>query len=41
MRVPRNLVFAEVISYNKANLEHVEQNESRQQGRTEQNEEES
>ncbi len=28
-----DLAFAEVISYNKANLERVEQNESRQQNR--------
>lgn len=32
-RVCHDLVFAEVISYNKANLERVEQNESRQQNR--------
>ena len=39
-RVYHNLVFAEVISYNKVNLERVEQNESRQQGRTKRSEEE-
>ncbi len=30
-RACHDLAFAEVISYNKANLERVEQNESRQQ----------
>ena len=32
-RVCHDLAFAEVISYNKDNLERVEQNESRQQNR--------
>lgn len=32
-RVCHYLAFAEVISYNKVNLERVEQNESRQQNR--------
>jgi len=32
-RVCHKLVFAEVISYNKSNLEHMEQNESRKQNR--------
>ena len=39
-RMCHDLVFAEVISYNKVNLERVEQNESRQQGRTKRSEEE-
>ncbi len=45
-RACHDLAFAEVISYNKANLERVEQNESRQQtvsrtvGRTKRREEE-
>ena len=43
-RVCHDLAFAEVISYNKVNLERVEQNESRQQnrqqGRTKRREEE-
>ena len=43
-RACHNLAFAEVISYNKANLERVEHNESRQQdrqqGRTKRREEE-
>jgi len=33
VRVCHDLAFAEVISYNKANLERVEQNENRQQNR--------
>ena len=32
-RACRDLAFAEVISYNKANLERVEQNENRQHNR--------
>ena len=43
-RVCHDLAFAKVISYNKVNLERVEQNESRQQnrqqGRTKRREEE-